>query len=94
MLGKPLVSYTPESVTITQSEESRYERKMLSKSVNYVSGMKCKPCPRNRPFLFWRARQDYSSHPWDSPFGFVAAQLHVQNSKIGAGYIFPKMYLI
>ena len=21
-------------------------------------------------------RQDYSSHPWDSPFGFVAARLH------------------
>jgi len=31
--GKPLVSYTPESVTITQSEEYRYERKTLSRRI-------------------------------------------------------------
>ena len=29
-----------------------------------------------RSFEPGRARQDYSSHPWDSPFGFVAARLH------------------
>ena len=30
------------------------------------------------------SRQDYSSHPWDSPFGFVAARLH-ENSFIVQG---------
>ena len=33
--GKPLVSYTPESVTITQSEEYRYEWETLSRRVSY-----------------------------------------------------------
>ena len=31
--GKPLVSYTPESVTMAQSEEYRYERKTVSRRV-------------------------------------------------------------
>ncbi len=32
-------------------------------SVNYVSGIRCKPCDRYTPLILWRARRDSNSRP-------------------------------